>query len=275
MAALGREAPGGHAARPLTREPSAGAGWRPYLYEPQGSRRGRSRGRHPDSAVAVRGWGASPGPAQAGPTAPVILRPGVGRSRGCARGLFWLQKSTRGVWSKRSSRLGLAIRPRARRVKGRSKPAHGGKTAGTVAGSRRSRALGPHGSRDGGESLGRGGRERGASRELGGAGAGEGALVEGRRPGSAKRSSLTRRPWRRAWRLRLGGFDRKVGTCPGGAATEDVRGHVTGSACGRKLRGRVAQRGGAPRSRLRQDRAASGSSALGVTAPDVSTGWLW
>jgi len=29
------------------------------------------------------------------------------------------------------------------------------------------------------------------------------------------------------------------------------------------------------RSRLRQDRAASGSSALGVTAPDVSTRWLW
>jgi hypothetical protein len=34
------------------------------------------------------------------------LGPGIGRSCGCARGLFWLQKSTRGTWSKSATVTG-------------------------------------------------------------------------------------------------------------------------------------------------------------------------
>lgn len=59
--------------------------------------------------------------------------PGIERSHGCARGLFWLQKSTGGVRSRCSIRsepqarprirLGLAIQPCAWVVKGRRKPA--------------------------------------------------------------------------------------------------------------------------------------------------------
>jgi hypothetical protein len=78
------------------------------------------------------------------------LGTGIGRSRGCARGLFWLQKSTRGAWSKSArvgparvtgtKALGLACRPRAlctcSAANGCPKPARGGKAASTVAGCR-------------------------------------------------------------------------------------------------------------------------------------------
>jgi hypothetical protein len=53
-----------------------------------------------------------PSPAQAGRAASTKTGPGIGRSCGCARGLFWLQKSTRGTWSgsapRRSSAAGSA-----------------------------------------------------------------------------------------------------------------------------------------------------------------------
>jgi len=73
----------------------------------------------------------SPSPAQAG-CASSTCAPGIGRSCGCARGLFWLQNSTSGVRSRCSIRgvpqarprirLGLAIELVARMVKGRRKP---------------------------------------------------------------------------------------------------------------------------------------------------------
>jgi len=99
--------------------------------------------------------------------------------------------------------------------------------------------------RDRGESLGRGGRARGASRARGRAGAEERALVEGRRPGFDEVAVFDET----AAEAGPGGFAgraRPRGRIPfGGAATEGVRGYATGSARGRERRRREAQRGGA------------------------------
>jgi len=140
------------------------------------------------------------------------------------------------------TRSGLAIRPRARMVKGRSKPARGGKAAGTVAGSPRSRAAFPHGRADGGESLGQRNRAR---KQADSAGAGEGALVEGRRPGSTKRSSLTRRSRQRAWSRRRAGSTERSDLARAWRRQRTSEVMHAGSARGRERRGRVAQRGGA------------------------------
>jgi hypothetical protein len=67
----------------------------------------------------------------------------------------------------------------------------------------------------------------------------EGVLV------STKRLSLTRRSWRRAWRLRRAGPAERLDPVRAGAVTEDVRGYAMGSVRGRELRCRVASRGGA------------------------------
>jgi len=62
------------------------------------------RRHHPDPVIGVAdGFNPirrfPPSPAQAG-CAVSTKGTGIGRSRGCARGLFWLQKSTRGTWSR-------------------------------------------------------------------------------------------------------------------------------------------------------------------------------
>jgi hypothetical protein len=104
------------AARPLARETSAGGarrvGWslgssrrqmplvvaRPREME-------RRRATPPGSGGRHGGWGQSHPEVSSHPSASWGRRvdetgAGIGRSRGCARGLFWLQKSTRGTGSK-------------------------------------------------------------------------------------------------------------------------------------------------------------------------------
>jgi hypothetical protein len=188
-----REAPDGTAGRPLARETSAGAGGS----LPRRSSRGLcGRGKPASPGLGSRhgGWGLnfilgiSPNPARAGRAATTGREPGIGRSRGCARGSFWLQKSTSGVWSEPRNRSGLAIRPRARVVKGRRKPARGGKAASTVAGSRGSRApeasaqAGGSGEREARASAGEG-REGGASR----------------RPGTSRSGGVSTRRGKASW----------------------------------------------------------------------------
>jgi hypothetical protein len=168
------------------------------------------------------------------------------------------------------TRSGLAPRPSARRVKGRSKPARGGKAASTVAGSPRSRVADLHlgeASADGGESLGRGrlgtrrkpwARPTEPRAQASGTppGAGERALVEGRRPGSDEAVVFDETIVKRGLVVSPGGLDRKVGSRARGAATEDVRGR----ACRLGTRQRTPRPGGVARrsvrSMLRQDRAA-------------------
>jgi len=181
---------------------------------------GRRCGRHPDSAVDVADGastpfgGSPPSPARAG------RGPSAGASRGSGGRAVVLvdcsgcrsrreasgpSRSPRGETSVEA--LGLAIRPRARVVKGRPKPVCGGKAARTVAGSHRSRRVAQAVLRGSGHS----------SRE--------GVLAP------KKPSSLTRRRWRRAWQLRpVDSAERPKKR--GGAATEGVRGHVASSARG-------------------------------------------
>jgi hypothetical protein len=98
------------AGRPLARETSADIGRKPF--QSRKAREGRKRRRHPDSAVDVADGaptssGGFSSQSSASWARPVGARePGIGRSCGCARGLFWLQKSTRGVWSKSVAALG-------------------------------------------------------------------------------------------------------------------------------------------------------------------------
>jgi len=95
------------AGRPLTREISAGAGWKraactvrsEHAQKPGAARIRRlmwRMGLHPFRRFP-------PSPAQAGRVASANMNRGIERSRGCARGVFWLQKSTRGVWSAHST----------------------------------------------------------------------------------------------------------------------------------------------------------------------------
>jgi hypothetical protein len=218
----GREAPCSMSARPLTRETSACAGWRHPLDGPQGSQGGRAP-ELPGFGVRRDGWGLNP-------VREVSSQPQrkLGRSRRpCSDrgsgGHVVVLVDCSGCRSRReasgpaaSPRTGLATQLRARVVKGRRKPARGGKAARTVASSRRSRDLGPHGSRDRAERLGRSvsgpwrkpqarrdlerGRER-SSRE--------GVLVP------VKRASLTRHSGKRAWRLPTEGSGRKAGALRG------------------------------------------------------------
>lgn len=128
-----------------------------------------------------------PSPAQAGRAASDVAL-GIGWSYGCACGLFWLQSRRAalglGVPSQRAAsslriRLGLAILPRARVVKGRRKPVPRWKHRGPGDRLLKSRVLPPGEAQaelGGGvrsESFGRRKLERDKA-----------ALVEGRRPGS-------------------------------------------------------------------------------------------
>jgi len=129
------------AGRPLARETSAGAG-RKLLVAPQGANGG---GNPEITRIRPSTWRMGPQPHPEG-FLPVQRKLDAPRRRSASRGssdpvvvlvdCFWLQKSTRGVWSNRFIALGLATRPRARMAKGRRKPARGGKAARTVAGSR-------------------------------------------------------------------------------------------------------------------------------------------
>jgi len=98
------------AGRPLARETSADTGRKPF--ERRKAREGRKRRRHPDSAVDVADGASTPSGGFSSQSSASWARPvgrhepGIGRSSGCARGLFWLQKSTRGVWSKSVTTLG-------------------------------------------------------------------------------------------------------------------------------------------------------------------------
>jgi hypothetical protein len=103
----------------------------------------------------------------------------------------------------------------------------------------------------------------------------EGALVDGRHPGPIKLSPLTRRRWRRAWRLVAAEVGRKATAVRGGSrqrvseATSHARfaveNTVTGSVCRRGCR-----------SQLRQDREAPCSGGIWgqnphATAEQVTT----
>jgi hypothetical protein len=103
----------------------------------------------------------------------------------------------------------------------------------------------------------------------------EGALVDGRHPGPIKLSPLTRRRWRRAWRLVAAEVGRKAAAVRGGSrqrvseATSHARfaveNTVTGSVCRRGCR-----------SQLRQDREAPCSGGIWgqnphATAEQVTT----
>lgn len=91
----------------------------------------------------------------------------------------------------------------------------------------------------------------------------EGALVDGRHPGPIKLSPLTRRRWRRAWRLVAAEVGRKAAAVRGGSrqrvseatshARFTVENTVTGSVCRRGCR-----------SQLRQDREAPCSGGSGA-----------
>jgi hypothetical protein len=222
----GREAPRSNAARPLTRETSACAGWRHPVDGPQGSQGGRAPGL-PGFGVRRGGWGLNPvREVSSQPSASWACRtgtfePGIGRSCGCARGLFWLQKSTRGVWSDRFT------------AGGSSHPASCSDGEGTSeAGSRRqSCELGgelstipqPRSSRIEGQSRkARPERVGPAAQAVGRAraGAGERALVEGRRPGSDEASVFDEALGEAGLAALPGGIRPKGRSAPGGAATE-------------------------------------------------------
>jgi hypothetical protein len=158
-----------------------------------------------------------PNPAQAGPGASACSNRGSGGHVVVLVGCSGCRSRREASGPTASPRSGLAIQPRARVVKGRRKPARGGKAARTVASSRRSRDLGPHGSGDRAERLGRSvsGRRRKPSAGHGpergrGRSSREGVLAP------MKRASLTRRSGKRAWRLLPEGSDRKVGALPAG-----------------------------------------------------------
>lgn len=95
---------------------------------------------------------------------------------------------------------------------------------------------------------------------------GEGALGDGRRPGPAKPSSLTRRRWKAGLAIRSEG-DPASRLDPRRVVTEDVRGDVASPARGRKHRDREVQRGGADdrgpaRTALCRSRGRSGQASV-------------
>jgi len=230
---------GRHVVRPLTREPSAGARWRPSSTVREDRWREEAVGA---ARIRQSSWQMGPQPHPGG-LLPVQRKlaaprrrcpePGMRTIRRlCSRAVLVAEVDERRLVQS-LTRLGLALRPRARRVKGRPKPAHGGKAAGTVAGSRRSRALAPQGERSRGSEH--------SSRE--------GVLV------STKRSSLTSGSRRRAWRLHRQA--RPKGWIPFEEGCDRGRQrlrHGLGTRTRTPLPGGATRRGS--RSRPRQDRAA-------------------
>jgi hypothetical protein len=172
--------------------------------------------------------------------------PGVGRSRGCARGLFWLQKSTRGVWSERFTARGSSHPASCSGGEGTSEA--GPRWQNREHGGELSKIPHPRSSPIGGR------RRKPRPERVGPAaqavspgriGAGEGALVEGRRPGLAEAVVFDETAVGAGPGGSAGWVRPKGRSWSSGAATEGVRGHATGSARGGKRRCREAQRGGA------------------------------
>jgi len=108
------------AGQPLTREPSTGgarrAGWslgsdrRPFRGAARLDEMDR-RATPPGSGDRHGGWLQTHPELASQPSASWgrhadELGTGIGRSSGCARGLFWLQKSMRGIWVQVSSTAG-------------------------------------------------------------------------------------------------------------------------------------------------------------------------
>jgi len=179
---------------------------------------------------------------------------GIGRSRGRARGLFGLQKSTSGAWS-RSRDHGSSLWLSSGRLSGQSSA--GSRIA--VAKATSTRAA----SNETGDRLLVIPRAYGESPKR----AGEGEIVDGRRSDPARSSSLTSR--RRRWIQRP--------HAKGIRSRDQVRG---GSREGRqRLRRKLGLRLKTPRpgdsarrsnrSKLRQDRAASGSRGYPGPQPRV------
>jgi len=238
-------------ARPLTRETSACAGWTHPLDGPQGSQGGRARSCLDSAFGATDGASTPSGRSPPSPSASWVGRtghvgPGIGRSRGCARGLFWLQKSTRGVWSGRFTADGSSHPASCSGGEGTSEAgarrqsrAHGGKLS-AIPRPRSSRVEG-QGRKARPERVGSAAQAAGQAR----AGAGERALVEGRRPGSGEASGFDETLGEAGLAAPHGGIRPKGRSAPRRAATEDVRGHATGSARGGECRCRETPRGGA------------------------------
>jgi len=141
--------------------------------------------------------------------------------------------------------------------------------------SRRSRNPGPHGSGDRGESLGRsvsGVRRKPRARDEPERGrepsSREGVLV------SQKRSSLTRRPWKRAWRFRRAGpSERSELVERSGDRGRQRPCHRLGTRTRTPLSGGTARR--SFRSRLHQDRVVLQSRGCSGSRPQVRSYWLW
>jgi len=108
------------AGRPLTRETSAGAerrvGWglgptrcrpcRAARLDEAGASHGTTRIRWSARRMASNPFGGFLPVRRKLGALRRRARTGIGRSCGCARGLFWLQKSTRGTWSKSAPTMG-------------------------------------------------------------------------------------------------------------------------------------------------------------------------
>jgi len=234
------------AGRPLARETSAGgarrvvrslgSAWR--VSGSQGSD-ATSGNHHPDPVVdmadglkTVRRF--PPSPAQAGRAASTNLERGSVDPLGCARGLFWLQKSTRVTWSRQPPRrvtavgsAGSSLQPRASctfwaRRGDRSRLAAAKPGA-------RWRAVDDPAPRGGCASSG---SEEGASPGGASRSAGERALVEGRRPGVGEAVVFDETAAEAAPGGVTGAFRPKGRIGSRGIATEGVRGHVASSARG-------------------------------------------
>jgi len=134
------EAQVGIAGRPLTRETSAGVVWKLSRAIRKDWQGGWKRGGHPDSAVAVADGASTPSGVEAptqrklGPPRRQCVNRGSGDPWLCSWIVLIAEVDERRL-VRALTRSGLATRPRARVVKGRRKPARGGKTAGAVAGS--------------------------------------------------------------------------------------------------------------------------------------------
>jgi len=104
-------------------------------------------------------------------------------------------------------------------------------------------------------------------------GAGERALVEGRRPGFDEATVFDETAVEASLAAPTSGPGRKAGSRSRRAATEGVRGYAMGSVCGRELRCRVAPRGEALDRGLARtaQRSFPSSPASGATTPNART----
>jgi hypothetical protein len=160
------------------------------------------------------------------------LEAGIGRSCGCARGLWWLQKSTSGAWSrpKGPGSSPLAHTFRRASAEGETAPEAGSRWRKPRAREQRHRWRAP---RDPTRTA----RKRGTR-------PGEGALGDGRRPGSPEAAVFDETAAEAGLAIRSDG-DAVSRPDPQRVVTGDVRGDVASSARGRKHRDREVQRGGA------------------------------